>query len=347
MKRLIVKPPKQKRFFDSKGNQLSKKASRKLKEEIKLVPANHLLVTGKNKSATRSGRVDSIDRVKQVVEDGPRAIYRDLTDKALLNVPPTNGEDMLLKNDTLKGSGFRWVKGPNDIYELTHRTHLATGMDSRRDESQFFNPMKSSIEQYSATEISLYDGVKCTVLNPIFSPSPQSPFGQTSMSLIGTAGKLLGQFFDTIKNHKDTLISKCEILQGANNGFKTKFSNQFTDALKKIIPECHTPTNFTLTDFSGMSNQETLFLKYALYVLGNKSTDIDSKLIFEVGIDSFDDLSGVLPHKSCKSGQDRTLTQIAFQETLASYNFKLPETENEKKEFAATFFVNAAMQATL
>ena len=28
-------------FFDSKGNQLSKKASRKLKEEIKLVPANH------------------------------------------------------------------------------------------------------------------------------------------------------------------------------------------------------------------------------------------------------------------------------------------------------------------
>jgi hypothetical protein len=168
------------------------------------------------------------------------------------------------------------------------------------------------------------------------------------MFLIGVVAWSKGQLSNTIQNYKVSLHNKCLTLIQADNGLKTKFSNQFKAALEKIIPECYKPSDFTLTDFSGMSNQETLFLKHALYILGKSiDTDVDPKLIFEVRINAFDDLTGILPNKSCKSGQDRTLTQIAFQETLASYNFKLPETDQEKAEFAARFFANSAMQATL
>ena len=37
------------------------------------IPANHLIF---NKEITRSGRIDSLWRLMQVIEDGPRAIVR-------------------------------------------------------------------------------------------------------------------------------------------------------------------------------------------------------------------------------------------------------------------------------
>ena len=94
------------------------------------------------------------------------------------------------------------------------------------------------------------------------------------------------------------------------------------------------------------------FLKYLNYIHNDvdpksgPAPKIQNKFIFEVGIDAFNQITGIFSHKSCKSGQDRTLTQIAFQLTLKKWGFKFPESRKDKADFAADFFVFASIQAT-
>lgn len=342
------------KFKTEKGIPLSEPESKKLKAKLKCIPSNHLLISSNSSLATRSGRVDTATRVKQVVEDGAIAIYDNIDPKLKSAFDDVTDENRQEKNNLLKGTGFVWKKSKGEI-KLHHKMNLTTAMDSKKSpEGKYFTDMKKYCSGYSQ-QILLKDNLICSIEQPLFTVSPQSAFGH-ELKGEGVASRILGgQKQPNITEHKDQLTSRIELLKQSCEDYGVgDQKNQLSENFKILLDnDLNKKTINTALTSPELKPQEKLFLKYVNYIKNgidpssNKSLmPINSKLIFEVGIDAFDSLSGISSHKSCKSGQDRTLTQISFQAVLAENNYEYPEKKDDKAIFAAKFFENAAMQAT-
>tara|TARA_A100001015_G_scaffold319771_1_gene443789 strand:- start:1181 stop:2830 length:1650 start_codon:yes stop_codon:yes gene_type:complete len=344
---------------------INKSQDSKIKEDLMGIPSNHVLYEGKHTIASRSGRIDSLDRICQVVEDGPQALFKEL--KEVISVPSSKIE-MVEQNQSLKGSGYYWKEANSGGYELHHQTHIATALDSSKpDEGQYLTNMGIALNQYKNTHSSKnvikVEGFGPVIVDsPLVSIAPNSAFSQGT-GIFSVGNKVLSLFkwasqIDKNKEqHRNELSHKVSVLFAANKRYDNLTETSIS-ILKKINNNTLKSTDILFAlEANTISDFEKLLLKYFNYIMfniedtthdqiePNNNRNISTILLIESGIAAFDHLSGICSHKSCKSGQDRTLTQVAFKEAITECNGKWPNDTQQRARFAAYFLFSAAQQA--
>lgn len=159
------------------------------------------------------------------------------------------------------------------------------------------------------------------------------------------------------EQHQSELSHKVSVLLAANERYDN-LTETIISILKKINNKTLKSTDILLTlEANTISDFEKILLKYFNYFLfnvedktlnqidSNNNRNISTILLIESGIAAFDHLSGICSHKSCKSGQDLTLTQVAFKEAITECNGKWPSNNQQRARFAASFLFSAAQQA--
>ena len=274
-------------FATADGTRLSDSESNVLKGKIKCIPSNHLLIRSESSLATRSGRVDTSERVKQVLEDGAAAIYDNIDPilrPAFDNVTDENRQE---KNQLLKGTGFVWKKSKGEI-KLHHKMNLTTGMDSLKSpEGTYFENMKAYCSTYSSKEMLLNNKInsadtttgsvypstndfKCIIEQPLFTVSPQSAFGHQLSAEGVVAWAFGGQKQINIMAHKNQLPFRIELLKQACEDYgvgneKNQLSQEFKDLLDTGLSKNVINAALNNKD-SHLKPQEKLFLKYVNFI---------------------------------------------------------------------------------
>ena len=194
-------------------------SNKNIKAGNKKVPANHLIVsTPEFEFSTRSGRIDSEQRVAEVVKNNIEKIYMQLSDNQKDKIKQNLIKNRTSWNSQLKGTGLIWKKTKwRD--SLHHKMDLATGMDSgKAEEIEFFEDMKTYVGNFPEQQIKIKDSqeeIEVSIDPPLLTVSPQSAVGQSHGIFGKMSGLVIRQHQENKQFHSDQIEERMNLLKVA------------------------------------------------------------------------------------------------------------------------------------